>query len=399
MRWILHVDMDEFFVAVERLYDESLAGKCVLIGSKSPRGVVATASYEARAFGCHSAMPMTRALRMCPNAVVVRPHMERYSELSAKVFEIFTRFTPLVEPLSIDEAFLDVTGSRRLLGEPAAIARAIKTTIRDELGLVASVGIATNKFLAKLASDLEKPDGLTTIPPDAVQQTLDPLPVKKIWGIGKKTAELFHRRGIRTIGHLRMMDRDILESFLSPAAAEHFLALSRGDDDRPIITDSRAKSIGQEKTFTTDIDDDDILHAVLLDQTLQVARRLRRAGLYAGGVSMKIRSGDFTTYTRSRKLPEPTQITDVLLQQGRDLFDTFRRATHFPVRLLGFSAESLTDTPAAQLSLFAEARGEHKQKNIDSAVDDITARYGDAAIVRGQQIRLDAAPDAPADET
>ncbi|MBT3278151.1 MAG: DNA polymerase IV [Phycisphaerales bacterium] len=392
MRWILHVDMDEFFVAVERLYDESLAGKCVLIGSKSPRGVVATASYEARAFGCHSAMPMTRALRLCPHAVVVRPTMERYGEWSGKVFDIFTRFTPLVEPLSIDEAFLDVTGSRRLLGEPIEIAREIKRAIRSELGLVASVGIAPNKFLAKIASDLEKPDGLTVIAPDATRQTLDPLAIRKLWGVGPKTAELFERRGIRTVGQLRTMDLDILESFLSPRAAAHFLSLSRGEDDRPLVTDSRAKSIGQEQTFTVDNDDDETLHAVLLDQTLQVARRLRRAGLYAGSVSIKIRSGDFRTFTRSRKLPESTQTTEVLLQKGRELFDAFRREKPFPVRLLGITAESLSDSGGGQMSLFSQTtRGDEKHKRIDSAVDSITERYGDSAIRRARQID----PDEP----
>ena len=385
-RWILHVDMDEFFAAVERLDDPSLAGKCLLVGGDpDARGVVSTASYEARKFGCHSAMPMRQAVRRCPQAVVLPVRGARYAEVSQQIFEIFTRFTPAVEPLSIDEAFLDVTGTERLLGTPPAIARRIKQLIHDELGLIASVGVATNKFLAKLASDLEKPDSLTVIPPDDVQRILDPLPVRKLWGVGPTTAQRLNTKGIRTIGQLRQIPVSTLTPILGNAAA-HFLQLAHGQDSRPVITDTQAKSIGQETTFTKDLASRDELLRVLLGQVEQVARRLRISKLFAKTLTIKLREGDFTTLTRSVTFENPTWATEAIWQAAKALFTTWARAAFCPLRLLGVTASNLTDHAGGQLGLFDQPQQKQSQKDrqLDAALDTITTRFGPGAVGRGK---------------
>jgi DNA polymerase IV len=375
--------MDEFFAAVEKLDNPSLRGKPILVGGDpNGRGVVATASYEARQFGCHSAMPMRKAIRLCPQAVIVHPHFERYSALSKQVFGILRQFTPLVEELSIDEAFLDVAGSRRLLGEPPRIAADIKKRIRAETGLTASVGVAYNKFLAKLASDLKKPDGLVVIVPEQMHEILDPLSVSKIWGVGPVACGQLERLNIRTIGQLRRASPGVLARTFGHDTAEHFMRLANGLDDRPVVTESQAKSVGQEETFAVDVDNPDALRATLRGQIEEVAQRLRSQHLRARTVTLKLRHGDFTTLTRSVTLPEPTHSTDELSRAARGVFDQWASGQFRPLRLLGTSASNLSGEHG-QLSLFANP-GQQKQQRVDQALDSINKRFGASAINRGK---------------
>ncbi|MBT3201545.1 MAG: DNA polymerase IV [Phycisphaerales bacterium] len=381
-RWIIHADMDEFFAAVEKHDNPALRGKPLLVGGDpTGRGVVATASYEARAFGCHSAMPMARALRICPNAIVIQPRGRRYGEVSEQIFEVMGQFTPLIERLSVDEAFLDVSGCERLLGPAAKVAGDIKTRIKSQTGLTVSVGVAPNKFLAKLASDLEKPDGLTIITPENVHDVLDPLGIRKLWGVGPAAEKQFARLNIRTIGQLRHASPDMIRARLGEGG-EHFQRLSAGIDDRPVIPDTEAKSIGQEQTFRTDIDDLDALAGVLLDQTQQIAMRMRRSGFKARTITLKIRYGDFTTLTRSATTDEPTDVTELLWRQAKGLLNKWAETQYHPLRLLGVTLSQFTGQAGVQGSLFADPSRE-KQHRIDQAVDKIANRFGTSAINRG----------------
>ena len=374
--------MDEFFAAVEKLDSPHLRGKPLLIGGDPKRrGVVSTASYEAREFGCRSAMPMAAALRLCPQAIVLPVRGERYHQLSEQMHQIFLRFTPLVEPISIDEAFLDVTGCQRLFGPADKIARHLKQATRDELHLTASVGVAPNKFLAKLASDLEKPDGLTVITEDNLHDVLDPLPVSKLWGVGPAAEKQLARLNIRAIGQLRSASAELLKEHLGEAG-EHYQRLASGIDNRPVTPDSRAKSISQEQTFAQDVGRMDELRRVLLDQVQNVSRRLRRHGLKAQTVTLKLRYGDFTTISRSRALDEPTDVTDELWQAARSLFDTWANKDRRPLRLLGMGASQISGEEGSHRSLF-EPPGRERQQRIDRAMDDITGRFGRRAIRRG----------------
>lgn len=376
-RTILHLDMDAFFAAVEQRDHPEFQGKPILIGHDGPRGVVATASYEARPFGCHSAQPMALAKRLCPQAVVLPVRGERYREVSEQLFAILEQFSPVIEPLSIDEAFLDLTGAERLLGEPVGVAELLRNRVKAELKLTASVGVAPNKFLAKLASDLHKPDGLTVIRPEDVERILPPLPVTKLWGIGKVTADRLEKLRNRTIGDLRQRPAKWLEEYLG-SDAERYLNLARGLDDRPVVCDREAKSIGHERTFEIDVTEPDDVRRVLLDQVEQVAHRLRKHGLYARGLSVKIRYGDFKTISRSVTLESPTDITAELWQKARGLFDDW---AFQPVRLIGVTAERLTESQG-QMNLF-ENSTRQRQKKLDMATDRINAKYGKGAIKRG----------------
>ena len=381
-RRILHVDMDEFFAAVEKLDDPSLRGKPLLVGgSAQGRGVVSTASYEARKFGCHSAMPMATAVALCPQAVVLPVRGGRYAAVSEQVFEIFHRFTPLVEPLSIDEAFLDVSGSQRLFGPGESIARRIKAAVRDELGLTASVGVAFNKFLAKLASDMDKPDGLTVITESNVHTVLDPLGISKMWGVGPAGEKQFRRLGIRTFADLSRTDVKVLTQHLGQVG-EHFHRLARGLDDRPVTPDHEAKSIGQERTFPVDVADITELRAALLAQTEQVARRLRRIGLEGRTVTLKLRTGDFTTLTRSTTLDRATDVTAEMWRAAESLLSAWSRRRPRPLRLLGVTVSQLAAKGGRQLSLFGEADHQRNQR-LDEALDGIVDRFGTRAIRRG----------------
>lgn len=388
MRQILHVDMDEFFAAVEKLDHPELRGKPLLIGGAAEaRGVVATASYEARPFGCHSAMPMAQAMRLCPQAIIIHPRHGRYGEVSDEVFDILRSFTPLVEPLSMDEAFMDVTASRRLYGDGIEIARQIKQRIAGEVGLTASVGVAPNKFLAKVASDLRKPDGLVAIDESNVHQTLDPLPVRKLWGVGPRTEEQFRRLGIRTVGQLRAAPPATL-AMVFGEWAEHYQDLANGRDERPVESESQAKSIGQEETFAHDVGDLDALRDVLLRQVEQVARRLRRRELTARTVTLKLRYGDFTTLTRSATLAEPTNQTEQLWQAADGLLAAWARSSLAPLRLIGVAATNFAAAGGRQLSLFTPA-SHTRQRRLDAAVDEINEKFGRRAVHRGPPLGQD----------
>lgn len=379
-RTILHVDMDAFFAAVEQLDRPELRGKSILIGSDRPRGVVATASYEARPFGCRSAQPMAVAKRLCPQAIVVPVRMGRYREVSEALFRILDEFSPVVEPVSVDEAFLDVTGMERLAGSGKQIAVKLRRRIREELRLTASVGVAPNKFLAKLASDLRKPDGLTVITAVDVDRVLPPLPVTKIWGIGPKTADRLAGMNVKTIGDLRRLSEDWFTTEFGEDG-ERLWGLIYGRDDRAVEPDSEAKSISQENTFEEDVTDPQHLREVLLDEVESVARRCRKHGLKAGAVRLKIRIGGFRTFSRSKTLDEPTDVTAELWREALGVFDEWMRQSFQPVRLLGMGAASLT-RGGEQLSLF-EQPAHAKQKGVDSAVDRINAKFGKAGIRRG----------------
>jgi DNA polymerase-4 len=372
--------MDAFFAAVEVLDNPALAGKPVLVGHDGPRGVVAAASYEARRFGCHSAQPMAVAKRNCPQAIVVSGRHHRYREMSDAVFSIFERFTPIVEPLSIDEAFLDVTGSIRLMGPAETIARNIKSAIRHETGLTASVGVAPNKFLAKLASDLQKPDGLVVIRREDVDRVLPPLPVSRLWGVGPKTAKRLADLNIRTIGDLRRLSPDDMEMRFG-GDGEHYTRLAHGLDDRAVTPDHDARSIGQEETFETDVPDHDQLRQTLFAQAEQVGRRLRRAEVRAKHVWVKIRFGDFKTITRQCTLDEASDVTTVLYEAAKGLFDAWARESFQPVRLIGMAGKGLVHGEG-QLALFPDPTVE-RQKKVDTVVDRVNEKLGKGALRRG----------------
>ena len=371
--------MDAFYASVEQRDDPALRGRPVLVGSPSRRGVVAAASYEARPYGCRSAMPMSVALRRCPHAAVVPPRFERYAAVSEQIFALFRRVAPVVEPLSVDEAFLDLTGTERLLGDAAEVARDIKATIRREVGLTASVGVAPNKFLAKLGSDLGKPDGLTVITAENLDRILLPLPVDRIWGVGPVTADRLARAGIRTIGDLRARPLADLERLLG-SAAQHVLRLAHGQDERPVEPPGEAKSLSHEHTFEEDVADPEEVRAVLRSQAEDVGRRLRREGLLARTVTVKIRYGDFETITRSTTLPAPTDLTDDLGRAAAGLFTAWARTSFRPVRLIGMGTSHLAHEPA-QLDLFPDPEHE-RRRQLDRAVDDIRRRFGPDSIGR-----------------
>jgi len=384
-RHIIHLDMDAFFAAVEQRDRPELRGRSVLVGgSPDGRGVVSTASYEARPFGCHSAMPMARAIRLCPDAVVVRPRMDHYLEASRQVFAVLEQFSPLVEPISIDEGFLDVTGSTRLLGSPDTIAADLKRRVRAATDLTASVGVGPNKFIAKLASDSQKPDGLVVVTQDGVRDFLEPLPIARLWGVGKASLPKLEKLGIRTFGDALYLSKDDWRRAFGQQGSR-FHELVRGRDDRPVVSDREAKSISHEVTFSIDVTDHDHLRAVVLDQTDHVARRLRRHGLAARTITLKIRSADFTTITRSATVRDPTDETDVLWRLASKLVGAWERSHPPPVRLIGVGASQLSSSGSEQLTLFDEAEG--RNRSLDQAVDTIRDRFGDRAIQRGGSIR------------
>jgi DNA polymerase-4 len=379
---ILHVDMDAFFASVEQRDRPELRGKPVIVGGVRGRGVVCAASYEARPFGVRSAMPTATARRLCPHAVFLPVRMAHYAAIARQVREVLLSFTPLVEPLSLDEAFLDVHGCEGLYGPAPQIARQIKERIRAETQLVASVGVAPNKFLAKLASDHGKPDGLVVLPPGEVTAFLTPLPVGRIWGVGARGEKRLHALGVRTIGQLAALAEQLLVDHFG-AAGRHMAQLARGQDDRAVVPDRDAKSISTETTFEHDLADRDVLRTWLLDLVDHLAGRLRHNGVRARTVELKIRTSDFRTRRRSQALTEATNLTDVLWQVAAELFEGAMGQDLLPVRLLGVGAKRLTRETAVQGDLFDEAT-RRRQGALDEAVDAIRTRFGTDAIRRGR---------------
>jgi len=379
-RAILHVDMDAFFASVEQYDRPEFAGQPVVVGGAGGRGVVAAASYEARRFGVHSAMPMREALKRCPHLVVVRPRMRRYREVSDQVFEIIREFTDLVEGLSLDEAFLDVTGSIGLFGSAEDMAREIKSRIRARTGLTASVGVSHNKLLAKLASEMHKPDGMTIIRPAEVTATLDPLPVRRLFGIGPKTAERLEEQGIVTLGQLRRAPDAELWPLLR-RETHKFRDRAAGIDDRPVVSDAPEKQISAEETFDTDIRDHKELQERLAQLADRATARLRARQFKAGMVSIKIRRRDFETFTRQKSFNPPTQETRLVAQVAADLLDAWlAEQPRAAVRLLGVGVSGLL--PARQLDLFTSLESAESQM-LDAALDRIHGRFGTEAIRRG----------------
>jgi len=383
-RAILHVDMDAFYASVEQHDDPGLEGKPVIVGGTGGRGVVAAASYEVRRFGVHSAMPMREALQRCPHAVCVNPRMRRYKEVSRQVFAVFHDFTPLVEGLSLDEAFLDVTASLKLLGPADAIALEIKRRILADTGLTASVGLAGNKLLAKIASDLRKPDGFVWIRPEEVTDTLDPLSIRRLFGIGRKTGARLEEHGIHTFGQLRLAPEAVLWPIFG-RYTQRVRERAAGIDERPVVADWEEKSISAEETFERDIRDHEQLYAELASLADRTCARLRAKQLVAGEVHVKIRRRDFTTYTRQKSFSPPTQETRVIAEIARALLrrwlETQPRAA---LRLLGVGVGALS--PAQQLDLFAATASAAPAK-LDAAVDGIQEKFGMQSIARASSLR------------
>jgi DNA polymerase IV len=381
-RTILHVDLDAFFAAVEVREDPSLAGRPVVVGADPRggrgRGVVAAASYEARAYGIHSAMPIGQAYRRCPTAAYLRPRPRLYAAASARFMAILGRFTDLVEPLSIDEAFLDVTGSRALFGDGGAIARRIKDAVRGEEHLVASVGVAPSKFLAKLASDLGKPDGLLVVPPDGIAAFVLDVPVQRLWGAGPKSLPGFQRLGALTIGEVARLPVERLVEVFGDSLGSHFHALACGQDPRLVRPDRQRKSIGRETTFAQDVRDRALVERALRELVEQVAHRLRRGGMMGQTVHLKLRTADFSTVTRQAQLAAPADTSDALLPVARRLLASADR-TRQAIRLVGV-AVSLS-MPERQLSLFQA--GEDRQRQVARAVDQLAERFGADVVRRG----------------
>ncbi len=387
---ILHVDMDAFYAAVEALDHPEWKGLPLVVGAPPDRrGVVATCSYEARRYGVHSAMPSRTAGKLCPHAVFVAPRMERYAEVSARLMAVLGEFTPLVEPLSLDEAFLDVGGALGLFGDAVAIARELKARVRARLGLTASVGVAPNKFLAKIASDLDKPDGLTVVPETGpeIMAFLAPLPVGKMWGVGKVTGARLEKEGLRTIGQLQALDLKPLERLFGKAGAADIHDLACGRDDRPVVTSWEEKSLSSEHTFDRDEPDVEKVRRRLLEQVEEVGARLRRAGKLAGVARVKLRFGDFSTITRQATFPAPLDADRRLIACALDLFA--RERVRRPIRLVGFGVGGLVApdrAPPRQPDLFEDAaarRREARDRKLDRAVDALRRALGDGAVRRG----------------
>jgi DNA polymerase IV len=381
---IIHLDMDAFYPSVEVLDNPALKGKPVIVGGGKERGVVSSASYEARKFGVHSAQPVATAMRLCPDGIFLGVRMKRYKEISAKVFAIFYRFTPLVEPLSIDEAFLDVTGSARLFGRPEEIARNIKDAVHREIGLTISAGVAPSKFVAKIASDMNKPDGLTIVEPGKVREFLEPMPIDRMWGAGKVTQEIMLKMGIRTFMDLSLAPVEILEDKFGVHGRKMQL-LSMGIDDRVVVPERNAKSMGHEDTFIKDILDISIAKKELLSQSNRVARRMRKDDLKGKTITLKVKYSDFKQITRSAALPEATDDAHEVFMAVCELLKK-TLVGRMPVRLLGISVSKFETRGSSQLVLFKDAEEPKKMEQLHRAMDSICERYGDSALQSGTLI-------------
>jgi len=373
---ILHVDMDSFFVEVERLHDPGLGGRPVAVGGAGPRGVIASASYEARGHGVRSAQPTATARRLCNELIVVPPNHQRYGDMSVEVFAVFRGFTPLVEGLSLDEAFLDVGGLRFHYESPVAVGEAVRSRLRSELGLPASVGVASVKFIAKLASEAAKPDGLRHIPVDRQLEFLHALPASSIWGVGPATLAALARLGVESVGDIAKLPESVLSSAIGPAAGRHLHDLALGHDIREVVPESAAKSISVEETYDVDLEGAEIVETALLAHSQRLSNRLRRAGLRARTITLKIRFPDFTTVTRSQTVPSPVVGARQLFRVAVDLFGGLEDRAR-PVRLLGLGATGLEDS-AAPTQLDIEAGVEWER--VEDAVAGVRQRFGEEAV-------------------
>lgn len=375
-RIILHIDMDAFFAAIEELDHPEYRGKPVVVGADprggKGRGVVSTCNYETRKYGIHSAMPISQAYKCCPFAIYVPPRMHRYVECSRKLFSILNEFTPKVEPISIDEAFLDITGCIRLLGSPAEIARKIKKCIQDRLQLTASIGIAPNKFIAKIASDLEKPDGLVIVDPERILDFLYPLPISKMWGVGKKTEVMLKAMGINTIGDLAKLTQEaVIKKFGKNGL--HFWMLANGRDDREVELDQTVKSVSLENTYDEDVDDEETIEGTIFSIADNLSRILRDKNLKGKTITLKIRLADFSTFTRAHSYGSFFDSSQIISETSLKLYHNFNRQNK-KVRLLGIAVSNLNNQCDEQIGLFD--RGEQSVEKIDKVIDLVQQKFG-----------------------
>ena len=387
-RIILHVDMDAFFAAVEQRENPSIKGKPVIIGADPKeghgRGVVSTCSYEARVFGVHSAMPISQAWKLCPQAVYLPPNGRLYSQVSRSIFDIFYEFTDAVEPLSIDEAFLDVTDSVRLFGGGEKIARLIKKRIIEKEQLSASVGVAPNKYLAKIASDLEKPDGLVIVEQDKIAEFLHPLDISCLWGAGKKTQDALRKMGVKTIGDLARFPLDVLQKKFGKMG-QQFYNLAHGIDNRKVHAESAVKSVSNEHTFGKDVDDADLIMSTLLKLSEKVGYRLRKKHLRGKTVHLKMRYDDFNTLTRNRTLMQNFNSTETIYKTVKNLFEE-NYISNRKIRLLGVGVSHFDDAASAQRSIFDEEDG--KKQQLDLLQDVLSDRFGKSLVSRAESMKL-----------
>jgi DNA polymerase-4 len=375
---VLHVDMDAFYASASLIDRPDLHGRPVIIGGGGNRSVVLSATYEARRFGVTSAMPMARARRLCPQGVVLEPDFARYSQISDAIMATFHSVTDVVEPLSLDEAFLDIAGAQRRLGSPTRIAQWVRDTVADEQGITCSVGVASTKFVAKLASSLAKPDGMIVVPRDEVLGFLHQLPVGALWGVGERTEEALTRLGLRTVADIAHTPVETLRRALGDVSGSHLHALSWGRDERPVVRQQREKSIGSDETFAHDVDDPVVIHRELLRLSDRTAARVRSAGMMGRTVSIKVRFADFTTITRARTLRDPTDISRDIYATARSLFDALglQRAR---IRLVGVRMEGLVEAEGAPVQGLLD-EPDHGWRDADRAVDQASARFGAGAV-------------------
>lgn len=380
---IMHIDMDAFFAAVEQLDNPDLKGKPVIVGGVNldNRGVVSTASYEARKYGVHSAMSMVEAKRLCPEGIYLPGRHGRYQEISAQIFHIFKQYTPLVEKISIDEAFLDISGCHRLYGDSLEIGKKIKNQIKEEIGITASVGLAPNKFLAKLGSGMDKPDGFFVIRDNNKNEILDELAVDKIWGVGKKSANFLKEHGIDTIGKLKKLSNNELNSLFGKMGQQLY-NLARGIDNRPVEITNEVKSISHEETFAKDETEHRLIYASLMEMSAKVAHRLRNKKMEGYTVFIKVRYGNFTTLTRRVTLSNSTASTDTIYKTGRRLLNK-ENLLNKPVRLLGIGVSNLDKSQKKQLSLFDD---KIKEDNLNKTINGIKNRFGEKSLLRARNL-------------